>query len=290
MRIAVLDIGGTSIKSGVIEDGALCERRETPSEAKRGGGHLMHLAGEVIAGYSDFDAIGISTAGQVDSDAGVIRYANQNIPDYTGMPVGRMFEERFRVPVSVENDVNAAAMGELIFGAGKEATGGNFLCITYGTGIGGAVVLDGKVFKGASCSAGEFGHIITHGGVRDKFGYYEDYASAKALLRAVQGILPQVDSGRDLFAQLGNPAVKAVFDAWVEEVLYGLASLIHVFNPSLVVLGGRIMEESCVIEALRERLSAHIMPSFADVILAPAKLGNDAGLWGMAHIASLMVL
>lgn len=290
MRIVVVDIGGTSVKSGIIENGVLLERRETPSDALRGGEHLMQLVQGIIKSYSDFDAIGISTAGQVDSDAGIIRYANQNIPGYTGMRVRQMFQEVFGVPVSVENDVNAAAMGEAIFGAGKRAKDGNFLCLTYGTGIGGAVILDGKLFKGATYSAGEFGHIITRAGNVDRQGFYENYASTRVLLQAVQAILSEVKTGTQIFGHLAHPVVKATVDAWIDEVLYGLASIIHVFNPSLVVLGGGIMEEVYVTEALQTRIKTHIMPSFADVVLCPAQLGNDAGLWGMAHIASTAVL
>ena len=145
MRAAALDIGGTSIKSGVwtgVEDKTE-EVRETPTNAGLGGSYVMEQAVKILEGYSGYDAIGISTAGQVDSERGVIRYANENIPGYTGMEIRRILEERFSVPVAVENDVNAAAVGEGIFGAGAKAN--DFLCLTYGTGVGRASVTDKTV-------------------------------------------------------------------------------------------------------------------------------------------------
>lgn len=162
MGTAALDIGGTAIKSGIwtgIKD-EIKEVRETPTNARLGGAHVVEQAVKILESYHGFDAIGISTAGQVDSQRGMIRYANENIPGYTGMEIGRMLRERFHVPVAVENDVNAAALGEGIFGAGRGER--DFLCLTYGTGVGGAIVMDQKVYHGCAFSAGEFGGLLIH--------------------------------------------------------------------------------------------------------------------------------
>jgi len=230
MRTAVLDIGGTSIKSGIFDNGMLTETGETPANAHLGGPYVIKTAKKVLAGYSGFERIGISTAGQVDSERGIIRYANQNIPDYTGMEIQKIFFEEFHVPAAVENDVNAAALGEAFFGAGKNSKDKNFLCLTYGTGIGGAIVIDGKIFKGAAFSAGEFGFLVTHGipgevFCENKTGgiYYENYASAAALIKNVQLIRPDLNDGRRIFKNMENPAVKKIVDNWIHEVLYGLS-------------------------------------------------------------------
>ena len=284
MKITVLDIGGTAIKSGIIENETLSEKRETPANAHLGGPYLMETAKKIISGYSGFDCIGISTAGQVDSETGIIRYANQNIPGYTGMKVQEIFQNAFNVPVSVENDVNAAALGEAVYGIGKNAKDKNFLCLTFGTGIGGAIVIDGKIYKGASFSAGEFGHIITHA---NKNGFYEKYASTASLVKNVQAVMPELDDGRKIFTHLEHPAVREIVNNWLDEISYGLAGLIHIFNPSLIVLGGGIMKENMIIESLREKIKNCIMPSFGEVVLARAALGNDAGLWGAGHLAGL---
>ena len=144
MRIAALDIGGTSIKSGIWTGGLTEEVREEPTQAKQGGEAVMEKAKKILHGYGSFDAIGISTAGQVNSVEGFIRYANENIPGYTGTKVCEIMEQEFKVPVAVENDVNAAAVGEGRFGAAKGMD--DFLCITYGTGVGGAIVLGKELY------------------------------------------------------------------------------------------------------------------------------------------------
>jgi len=285
MKIAVLDIGGTAIKSGIFESitGRLTNKAETPSESQQGGARIMEIAQSIVARHSGFDAIGISTSGQVDSEQGIIRYAGDTIPDYTGTEVRRIFNEKFGVPVFVGNDVNAAATGEAAFGAGKGK--GDFLCLTYGTGVGGAIVHDGKVFTGSSFSAGEFGVMVTHAH-NPKSIYYQDHASASVLVQRAHAIMPQITNGKQVFENLTNPKIKSAVDSWIGDILCGLASLIHVFNPSLMVLGGGIMQAEYIIPAIRARLNDYVVPGMQDVIIAPAELGNDAGLWGMGHIAS----
>jgi len=283
MKILTLDIGGTVIKSGIIQNDILSEKKEEPSNAQLGGAHLLETVKQIITTYSGFNGIGISTAGQVDSNTGIIRYANKNIPAYTGTKVQEILQERFNVPVAVENDVNAAALGEVIYGAGKNTKNKDFLCLTYGTGIGGAIIIDRKIYKGAAFSAGEMGHIITHG--KENSGYYEDYASTRALVENVQAVLPEINNGKNIFKNIENPDVKNIVDNWIKEVLYGLAGLIHIFNPSLIILGGGIMEENYIIDSLRKNVNDYIMPSFSDVVLEQAALGNDAGLWGIGYLA-----
>lgn len=163
MAIMVLDIGGTAIKSGLYIDGELTDIRETPTEAQKGKEHVVNRAKEIITDYqqhSAFERIGISTAGQVDPVRGEILYANENIPGYTGTKLKEIMEQQFHVPACVENDVNAAAIGEFVFGAGKGFK--EFVCLTYGTGVGGAIFTNGKLYTGSSFSAGEFGAIVTH--------------------------------------------------------------------------------------------------------------------------------
>ena len=165
LRIAAVDIGGTCIKSGLWEGGSLTDIRERDTDARLGASHVMDTVMEILAGYRDFQAVGISTAGQVNTEKGMIRYANDNIPGYTGTKVRELIENNFHVPAAVLNDVNSAALGEACYGAGKGYD--DFLCLTYGTGVGGAIVIGGQVYVGCGFSAGEFGGIVTHPEDRD---------------------------------------------------------------------------------------------------------------------------
>lgn len=285
--VAALDIGGTSIKSGLWDGTRLLRMAEQDTNAKNGGAYVMERAIEILKSYQPFDAIGISTAGQVDSVRGCIRYANENIPGYTGMEVRRILEEEFHVPVAVENDVNAAAAGEAAFGAGKEEK--DFLCITYGTGVGGAIVINGSVYTGSAFSAGEFGGILVHPEARAAgspfSGCYEKYASATALVEAAKRLDPSLDNGRKIFSRFQEKQVREVIDAWINEIVYGLITVIHIFNPSCIVLGGGVMAQPYVTEQVEKRTREEIMDSVSNVKICQAQLGNQAGMLGSASLA-----
>ena len=287
MRIAVLDIGGTAIKSGIWNGKTIEDLREWETFASQGGVRLMERVKDILRTYGTFEAVGVSTAGQVDPVRGSIHFANQNIPGYTGMQVGAMLTEEFHVPVAVENDVNAAALGEMYFGAAKEYS--DFFCLTYGTGVGGAVVIDRKLWRGSSFAGGSFGGILVH--LEDQkpgeifSGCYENYASTTALVRRVAAIDAGLDSGRKIFAAMERTEVKRAVDAWIDEIVYGLVTLIHCFNPTAVVLGGGIMAQNYIIEELRKRIDGWLSPDVRDVVLLQARLGNLAGLMGAAFLA-----
>lgn len=289
MKILVFDIGGTSIKHGICTDNQLTKVEETPTDAKKGGRHVMETVISLIRNISvPYDAIGISTAGQVNAATGSIIYANQNIPGYTGTQIRKELEELFHVPVMVENDVNAAAMGEAIYGAGKNFD--SFLMLTYGTGVGGAFITDKKVFHGSSYSASEFGAMITHSDARlcgtDYFdGCYEKYASTTGLVKLAAEYNSSLDNGRKIFASLDDPKVMEILDSWTDEIMLGLATLTHIYNPSCIILGGGIMEQPLIQEKIAAKKERFIMPSFAHVQLIPAALGNSAGLLGANYLA-----
>jgi len=288
MKIVAIDIGGTSIKSGQIIDGKLSSYNEYDTNAKRGGAYVMDRICEIIGEYQNFDRIGISTAGQVDPVEGYIRFANESIPGYTGMRVKDILEGRFNVPVSVDNDVNCAAIGEAHYGAGKEYD--NFICLTYGTGIGGAIVINRQLYRGSIFSAGEFGHIVTHaGGLECSCGLrgcYEQYASTTALVKKVMNLDPSFTSGREIFKHIDNIKVQEIVNKWIDEIIIGLASLTHIFNPECIILGGGIMNVPYIIERLNALFYENIMPSFNNVVLKQAQLGNKSGLFGAAHLAA----
>ena len=293
MKILTFDIGGTAIKYGICNDDfELIEKHSVPTEAKLGGQHIIEKIIEIIESFSDIDRVAISTAGQVDSQNGIVVYSTDNIPYYTGMMVKSIVENKTGIPCFVENDVNSAAVGEAKFGAAAGCS--DFICLTYGTGIGGAIFLDGKLYKGSGNSAGELGHMITHAGGKQCTcggeGCYECYASAKALLTAIKR-----NTGEDLNVfqifekkNFERPEIRSEIDKWIDEIISGLINIIYIFNPPLIVLGGGILNEDYIIELIDRKIYNKLMDNYKNVNIVRAKLGNDAGMLGAAYLASLI--
>ena len=296
MKIAVLDIGGTAIKYCLYDDQFRFNKilvQEVPTNAQLGGVAVMEKAKEILSRMGSFDIIAISTAGQVNPVSGSIIYATDNIPQYTGTQIKEIMEAEFHVPVIVENDVNAAALGESAFGAGMEFT--DFLCLTYGTGIGGAIIINQKVYYGSSYSAAEMGHIITHANglacTCGSRGCYEAYASTTALIRTVKENSGLKLSGREIFGAIKqNSSVESAVIDWIHEVMWGLVSLIHIFNPPCIILGGGIMNEAFILNEIQKSINAYIMKSYQHVEIKQASLGNTAGLQGMIHLAQTQLV
>lgn len=291
MKIVTVDIGGTAMKAGLWNGTELTEQKEWETRASLGGGHLMERVKELIHTYRDFDAVGISTAGEVNTEDGSIFYANSNIPGYTGMQVKKIMEEEFHVPVAVENDVNAAALGELYCGAGRGCK--DFLCLTYGTGVGGCIVIDEKIYAGASYSAGSFGGIVIHpeekAGGDSLEGCYERCASTTALVKRARKVDETLDNGKKIFASMEHEKVREQIDLWIDDICTGLVTLICIFNPSRIILGGGVMAQEYVISEVNRRVKRQIAPGMRGVRIVPAKLGNTAGMIGAVSLAEKLL-
>lgn len=289
MKILAFDIGGTEIKYAFCDENFnLTEKKSIPTNAHEGGKRIIERIVEIIKSCNGVDRVGISTAGQVDSVKGEIIFATDSIPGYTGTKIKEIIEAETGIPTAVENDVNSAALGEAIFGAAKGCS--DFICLTYGTGIGGAIYFDNKLFTGSSFSAGEFGHIITHAGGRKcscgGVGCYEAYASAGALVRNVAEKLGKKMNGREIFANFDNPEIRLLIDEWIDEIVIGLKSLVYIFNPSLIVAGGGIMNEAYITDEINKRMQKELMASYRNVKIVKALMGNDANKLGAAYLAA----
>lgn len=291
MRILCFDIGGTFIKYGLCDENFnLLEKDKIPTLAENGGQSIIERVIDIIEQYDSIDRVAVSTAGQVDSENGIVVYSTDNIPYYTGMRVKSLIENKTGIPTFVENDVNSAALGEAHFGAAKGVS--DFICLTLGTGIGGAIFLNNKLYKGSTSSAGELGHMIIHSGGKQCTcggeGCYECYASASALIKAVNKVSPVELNAFQIFEKenIEKPEIRSEIDKWIDEIIVGLVNIIYIFNPSMIVLGGGIMNEDYIIELIDRKIYTRLMDNFKNVKIVRPKLGNDAGMIGAAYEAS----
>ena len=279
-RIAALDIGGTAVKSAVWQNERLDSVRETPMPVSSAG-DLMDAAAEIIRKMGPVDAVGISTRGQVDG-SGVILFDNGPVTDYTGTPVRALLEQALGVPVVVENDVNCAGLAESISGVGKDSRMN--VCLTVGTGIGGCLIVDKKVFHGFSNSACEVGYL------RLPQGEFQREASATALCERVskrkQGRKPIGErwDGVRIFqaAQDGDRICTEEIDRLIDILALGIANICYVANPKTVILGGGIMEQELYIQPrLEKALMKYLIPQvWKNTKICMAEYKNDAGMLG----------
>lgn len=283
MSLIGIDVGGTTIKYGLFTKNGEMKTMFTEPTKERGK-QLVEQMSERIRKLENVSAIGLSVPGQVDYQNGIIVHASGNLPFTNKLPLKKQLENIFQLPVHVENDVNAAALGEFHFGLHDKTN--DFLFITYGTGVGGAIVSDGKLDLGSHGFAGEFGHIVTHaGGKRCSCGFlgcYEAYASTRVLVEGARKVDATIQNGHDVLqAYRGHvmPVVEVV-EAWLDEVAIGLRSLVHSFHPTYLVLGGGIMEEAMLVSLVQNRVEHIVMPSFRPVRVERALLGNKAGMYG----------
>ncbi len=289
MNIGAIDIGGTTIKTAIAtEHGELRTLLSYPTEAMSGGDHVVSTVLSICKDMQlkeDIQGIAISTAGQVDAEQGTILFATDNIPGYTGMEVKKIVSSALQLPVAVENDVNCTALGEQWQGAARGID--DFLTLALGTGIGGALFLNGELYRGATSSGGELGHMILYPKGKlctcGQNGCYEQYASSAALVRKAEQQFGTL-SLPDFFVKVrqGDAAAADVFEEWIDDLTTGLGSLIQVLNPAAVVIGGGISAQGRFLkEAIRPALDSKLMPNHKEGLqILLAEKGNDANLLG----------
>ena len=215
----------------------------------------------------------------VDPDKGEIFYAGPQIPNYAGTQFKKEIETSFAIPCEIENDVNCAGLAEAVSGSGKGAS--VTLCLTIGTGIGGCLIMDGKVFHGFSNSACEVGYMHMQDGA------FQDLASTTALVEyvaAAHGDPVDQWNGRRIFKEAteGNKICMAGIDRMVDYLGKGLANICYVANPEVVILGGGIMGQEAILKPkIRTALKAALVPSLAEKTrLEFAHHQNTAGMLG----------
>lgn len=279
-----IDIGGTSIKHGVVrENGTFAVTGEMPTQAMEyGGPGIMEKAKKIVETYRGEyqpEGICISTAGMVDCEKGKITYAAPLIPNYTGTEIKKTLESLYGIPCEVENDVNCAGLAEHFAGASKGSS--ISLCLTIGTGIGGAIIIDGKVFHGFSGSGCEVGYMHLPG------GEFQDLGASSILVKKTaeyKGIDPAAINGKYVFEQAkqGDYDCIRAIQEMCEVLGMGIANICYVVNPEVVVLGGGIMaQKEYLKDMLRESLDKYLIPSVAQhTRLDFAQNQNQAGMLG----------
>ena len=287
MRLfAGIDIGGTNIKYGVIEEeGNIIKSSERSTEAHKGGMSIIDKVKEIIREMNKeykIEGICVSTAGMVCPKEGKIVYAGPTIPNYTGVEIKKILEKEFNIKCEVENDVNCAALGELWLGAGKGKE--SMSCMTIGTGIGGAIIADGKIIPGFSNSAGEIGYMLVNG------EQIQNIASTTALVRSVanrKGIDENDINGKEIFKgyEEGDSICIDEIEKLADTLALGITNIVYLFNPEVVVLGGGIMAREDILRPLIDKsLKKYLIESvYNNTNIAFAELKNTAGMMGAVY-------
>ncbi|MGM9662403.1 MAG: ROK family protein [Oscillospiraceae bacterium] len=308
-----IDVGGTNLKAGVVdESGRILHGKKIPLGPWQGGEAFTEqlcalaesTAAEAGLKKSDVAWVGMGFPGAVDDAAGVLTYIT-NIP-LSGFPVRERFQRRWDVPVYLGNDANCAALGEYHAGAGRGCR--SLVVVTLGTGVGGGVVLDGKLLTGFNGAGGEVGHmVIVPGGERcncGRLGCWERYASATALKRLTaeamerhpESLMWQLTGGDSAKAEgytpfdaarQGDAAAQEVCDKYVGYVALGAANLINIFQPEVLAIGGGVSAQEDLLEPVRRRIAGEDFARNAPLPRARVErcaLGNDAGVIGAAML------
>lgn len=310
-----IDLGGTNIVAGVVdEECKIIAKASCKTAVPRPESEICDSMAEVAKKavekakltMDDIESVGIGVPGAVNPKTGVIEYSANLF--FHNWEVVEMMEERLGKKVNIENDANAAALGEYLAGSAKGAK--NAVAITLGTGVGGGIIINGKIYSGSNYAGAELGHMVI---VKDgkecacgRRGCWEAYASATGLinltkqrilseklefsymLKLCDGDINKVN-GRTAFDAMrdGDPTAKAVVEEYISYLSCGLVNIINIFQPDVLCIGGGISNEG---EALlgpvrsyieRERYTKH---NDKQTMICTCTLGNDAGIIGAAYL------
>ncbi|EMU55836.1 ROK family protein [Clostridium butyricum] len=278
-----IDIGGTSIKHGILDENIkFITSGEVATEAQKGGKNILEKVINIVSEYKKeytLSGICISTAGMVDCEKGEIIHASDLIPNYTGTQIKKTLEDIFSIPCEVENDVNCAGLAEYFSGSAKGSS--ISLCLTIGTGIGGSIIINDRVFHGFSGSACEVGYMNMFK------GKFEDLGATSILVKKVAKLKNCSENhidGKLIFEMAKNnddDCIKAI-DEMVDVLGMGIANICYVINPEVVVLGGGIMaQKDYLYDKIRLSLDKYLIPTISSKTkLEFAKNQNKAGMLG----------
>lgn len=309
-----VDLGGTNIVSAIVNyQGNIVNRLKVSTLAERGKEATIKRIIETIhenivqstIAIDDITGIGIGAPGPLDIKRGIINFA-PNLPGWRDVPLRKILEDEFNTKVVLENDANAAAWGERCFGIGRGVD--NLVCFTLGTGIGGGIIIDGKIYHGSNYGAAELGHMtVNKDGPRCNCGNYgclEAYSSATGIKnriknRVKEGIKSKFLSFDDnkLFESLrlksifetarkGDKLTKGVVEEAISYLGIAIANIVNILNPEMVVLVGGITNEGdkLLIPLRREVKKRAFYSNYKSLKIVIGKLGGNAGVLGAAAL------
>lgn len=308
-----IDLGGTNIVAGVVDENYRIITKATtktncPRPEREIAADMAKVALEAVKKacltIDDIEWIGIGTPGIANSETGIIEYSN-NL-GFENTPMVDYIKEYIDKPVFIENDANAAAYGEFVAGAAKGAN--NAVCITLGTGVGGGIVIDGKIYSGSNFAGAEIGHtVIEVDGAQcscGRKGCFEAYSSATGLIRMTKEAMyadkeskmwKMTDerggkvSARTAFDCMreGDKSAKEVTDKYIKYLAAGITNTINIFQPDILCIGGGVCNEGDALllpvkKLVKDEVYTRNSPKNTEIVIA--KLGNDAGIIGAAFL------
>jgi glucokinase len=314
LPVVAIDLGGTKIALGVVSrQYQVLAREHYPTPAEAGVDsviqRIISAIGQITASAnmtsSQLGGISIAAAGAIESQREIITLS-PNLSGWRDIPLGSIIEDRLGIRTWLLNDANAAALGEHHLGAGRGV--GSLIYLAIGTGIGGAIIIDGKLYTGACGGAGEIGHMtIDTNGPRcecGNIGCLEQLAAGKAIAReakerlgsgerstlteAVAGKIENITAKEvAVAAQKGDPLAGEVINSAATYLGIGMVNLVNIFNPEMIVVGGGVakMGDLLLNPARRVVMERAFPESVAAVRIVTTELGDDAGLLGAAHFA-----
>ncbi len=287
MRAIGIDVGGTAIKFALVSDGEVLLRAQCPTPTGDPPALAKAAAALIRENAPDWEMlpIGFACAGDVDPKTGLVSADNLG---WQNVPLGSLLREALGRDVLLEQDTHAAMMAEWANGSLKGEK--NALYLTIGTGVGGGAILDGRPYREIRRPGSEFGHMITHAGGEPcpcgERGCYERYASSAALVRRAKGY----KNAKEIVdaVQRNDPAILPIWESYIEEVCVGLVSLMAIFYPEAISIGGGISASGdFLLNAILKGLSHHegYRKYYSHIRIRLADFGNDAGVLGAAAAA-----
>jgi glucokinase len=296
--VLAFDIGGTKVAAGVVDgSGVIHAFLSAPTRPEEGPEPVLarlfalgrHAVSESGLAWSEIAAVGIGCGGPLDAERGVL-LAPPHLPGWVNVPVGELAERAFERPATLENDGTAAAAGEHLYGAGAGSR--NMVYLTISTGVGGGVVIDGRLFHGPLGNGSELGHITVDWHGRPcrgcgRRGCLEAYVSGTSIAERGREAGLDAGSAEDVAAAArdGDAVAVAVWDQTVAALACGLTSIVNIFEPEVVVVGGGVSRSGeQLLGPVREYVREHAMGSAGQGRIVQSALGERVGVVGAAAI------